>query len=103
MKKERHEISLSNPLKPEIDAPQRHRGRPDNPQARVKRLNNHTRVRLAAKNMRKRRALCGITELNTGPAHVCFPIAISNGVAPNIIAVTLRGGMGWKTPLSTGY
>jgi hypothetical protein len=96
MEKERHETGPSNPRKQQRNVPQHHRGRLDDPQLRVKRQNNRTHVRFAAKNIRKCRALCDITELNTIPVHVCF--AISNGVAQNIIGIISLSGMSWTLP-----
>lgn len=66
------------------------------PQARVKRRSNRTHVRFVAKNIRKPRALCDITELNAIPVHVCF--AILNGVAQNIIGTISRSSMSWSLP-----
>ena len=96
MEKERHETGPSDPRKRQRNAPERHRGHLCDPQARVKRRNDRTHVRSAAKNMRKFRALCDIAELNTIPVHVCF--AISNGVAPNIIGTISRSDTSWRLP-----
>src|SRR6266849_3236107 len=76
MKKECHETSPSNLSKRQRNVPQRHRARLDNLQARMKRRNNRTYVRFAAKNISKCRALRDITELNTIPVRVCS--AVSN-------------------------
>ncbi|KAI0265257.1 hypothetical protein BGY98DRAFT_1103128 [Russula aff. rugulosa BPL654] len=81
MEKERHETGPSDPRKRQRNAPERHRGHLCDPQARVKRRNDRTHVRSAAKNMRKFRALCDIAELNTIPVHRHeLEVAVVNGI-----------------------